>query len=350
MNFNIHNLIKFRIGGTNKRYLRYLSQDYSYFKTDEPVDPDIDIIVSDFTPNNEDCYVVNRKYFIKENYLFCRDSQKIVRWEVCLKGLTERTTTVYFSGSKFGEVFLRDYIIEPLIGLKLAHRGFSLLHASGIAIDGNGLIFPACKGVGKTSTILNLIGKGAFLGNDKVILSSNGSVHSYPSFVHIFSYNLSDVPHAFKFLTMRQKVDIKIKHLVKVLSRGYVSLPLDVNPRDLWGKLGESCPLQSLVLLTKTNKDAARVVEHHNKEEIIKRLSIINRYEMQYFDDLLSAYSYIYPGTDIDIERYWQTFKNNLSHALEGISCYEVKVPKRYTIATYNRIYGLLKADLSKEV
>lgn len=349
MNFNIHNLLKFRVDGTNKRYLKYLSQDYSYFKTDESIEPDIDIIVSDFTPNNNDCYIVNHKYFIKENYLFCKDSHKVVRWKVCLKDLTERKTTVYFSGSKFGEVFLRDCIIEPLIALKLAAKGFSLLHASGIAIDGNGFIFPACKGVGKTSTILNLIGKGTFLGNDKVILSNDGSVYSYPSLVHIFSYNLSDMPHAFSFLTMRQKVEAKIKHIIKVLSFEYASLPLDVDPRNLWGESGESYPLQSLILLTKTNRDAINVVECPDKGELIKRLSIINKYEMQYFDDLLLAYSYTYPESKIDIDSYWQVFKNNLSHALENVTCHEIEVPKRYTTDTYNRIYELLKADSSKE-
>lgn len=349
MNFNIHNLIKFKVEGTNKGYLRYLSQDYSHFKTDEPVDSDFDIIVSDFAPANDNCYVVNHQYWVKENYLFCVDRHKVVRWKVCLRDLTERKTTVYFEGSKFGEVFLRDYIIEPLIGLKLAVKGFSLLHASGIAINNKGFIFPACKGVGKTSTLLNLIGKGTFLGNDKVIVSNDGSIYSYPSFVHIFSYNLSDVPHAFESLTLRQKTEIKIKNLINVLSWGYASFPLDVNPRSLWGEPGESYPLQSLVLLTKTNKDSINIAKCGDKERLITRLSIINKYEMQYFDDLLSAYSYVYPGSDSNIEAYWQTFSNNLSQALRKVACYEVEIPEKYTSDAYDRIYELLEENSSSE-
>lgn len=348
MNFNIHNLLKFRVEGTNKNYLKYLSQDYYHFKTNDPIDPDIDIIVSDFAPDNKDCYVVNHKYFIKENYLFCEDSHKIVKWKVCLRNLTERKTTVYFSGSKFGEVFLRDYIIEPLIALKLAVKGFSLLHASGMAIDGNGFIFPACKGVGKTSTILNLIGKGTFLGNDKIILSRDSFVYSYPSLVHIFSYNLRDIPHALSYLTMRQRIEAKIKLAIKVLSFEYASLPLDVDPWNLWGESGESYPLQSLILLTKTNRDTINVVALHEKDELAKRLSIINRYEMQYFDGLMSAYSYIYPRSDIDTELYWQTSKINLSHILKNIACYEIEVPRRYTLDTYNHILELLKVESLK--
>lgn len=347
MNFNIHNLVKLKVEGTNKGYLRYLSQDYSHFRTDGPVDSDLDIIVSDFTPDNHNCYVVNHKYWIKKNYLFCADRHKTVRWKVCLTNLTGRKTTVYFSGSKFGEVFLRDYIIEPLIGLKLAAKGFSLLHASGIAINDKGFIFPACKGVGKTSTILNLIGKGAFLGNDKVILSKDGTIYSYPSLVHIFDYNLSDVPYVFESLTLKQKAEIKIKHLINVLSWGYASFPLNVNPQSLWGELGKSCSLRSLILLTKTNRDAINIAKCHDKEKLIKRLCIINRYEMQYFDELLLAYLYAYPESDRNIEYYWQLFSNNVSQALRGVVCYEVELPERYTSDTYARIHELLEEQAS---
>jgi hypothetical protein len=347
MNFNIHNLVKVKLDGTNKGYLRYLSQDYSYFKTDKPIDPDIDIIVSNFTPDNSDCYVINRKYWVKKDYLFCEDRHKVVRWKVCLKDLAKKKVTVHFSGGKFGEVFLRDYILEPLIGLKLAAKGASLLHASGIAIDNKGFIFPACKGVGKTSTMLNLVGKGTFLGNDKVIVTNDGSVYSYPTFVHIFSYNLKDVPHAFRFLTLKQKAEIKTKHLMKVLSGGYVSLPLDVNPGDLWGEVGKSYPLGSLILLTKTNRSSTNVTECRDKAELIKRLAIINKYEMQYFDDLLSAYIFIYSGDDSHIESHWQIFSNNLSQALKNVACREVEIPAGYTSDTYDRIYGLLEEGSS---
>ena len=126
MNFSLHNLTKFKVEGTNRGYLKYLSRDYAHFKTDEPVDSDLDIIISDFTPDNDNCYVVNRKYWIRKGYLFTTHHHKLVRWKVCIRDLTQKKTTVYFSGSKFGEVFLRDYIIEPLISLKLFAKGSPL--------------------------------------------------------------------------------------------------------------------------------------------------------------------------------------------------------------------------------
>ena len=342
-NFSIHGLIKFKVEGTNKRHLGYLNKDYACFKTNEPIEPDLDIVVSDFTPDNDDCYVVNHKYWVKEDYLFYTHRHKVVRWSVCLRDLDGKRTTVYFSGTKFSEVFLRDYIIEPLINLKLNSKGFSMLHASGIAVDKKGFIFPACKGVGKTSTLLNLIGRGTFIGNDKVILSSDGRVYSYPSFVHIFGYNLRDVPQAFESLTLKQRIDLKIKNCLSVLSGGYVTLPLDVNPQELWGKPCASYPLQSLILLTKTNRDNVKIAECHDKSQLIKRLAIINGYEMQHFQEILAAYSYVYPGSHESIEHYLASFQSNLAQALGKVLCYEVEVPSKYTADTYSSIDKLLK-------
>jgi len=346
MNFNIHDLIKFKVEGTNTRYLRYLCRDYAHFKTDEPIDSDIDIFIADFTPDNNGCYIINHKHWVKEGYIFTTHRHKIVKWKVCLIGLAEKKTTVYFSGSTFGEVFLRDYILEPLISLKLTAKGFSLLHASGITVNNKGFIFPACKGVGKTSTILNLIGEGAFLGNDKVILSKDGTVYSYPTSVHIFHYNLSDIPQAFKFLSLKQKAEAKIKHLLNRVSLGYASFPLDINPQELQWQIGKSHPLQSLILLTKTNKNHTNIIKRHDKERLIKQLIAINKWEMQYFDDLISAYLYSYSRKNSNLAGYWHTFGNNLACALNTVPCYEVEIPEQYTTHTYSKIFNeLLKQD-----
>ena len=342
MNFNIHNLIKFKVEGTNARYLRCLSHDYAHFKTEESIDSDIDIFVRDFTPDDAGCYIVNHKHYVKEDYLFTTHRHKVVNWKVCLIGLTKKKTIVYFSGSIFGEIFLRDYILEPLISLKLAVKGFSLLHAAGVAIDNRGFLFPACNGVGKTSTLLNLAGEGAFLGNDRVILDRNGTVYSYPTSIHIFSYNLRDVPQAFSPLPLKEKVEVKIKHLLKKLSLGYASLALDINPQKLQWQIGKSYPLQSLILLTKTNKDSATTIERHDKARLIEQLITLNKWETQYFDELLSVYLYYYPDETPDS---WRTFNSNLSLALEGKTCYEVEVPREYTIDTYAQIHKLLAGE-----
>ena len=342
MNFNIHNLLKFRVDGTNKRYLKYLSQDYSYFKTDETIEPDIDIIVSDFTPNNNDCYVVNHKYFIKENYLFCKDSHKVVRWKVCLKGLTKRKTTVHFSGSKFSEVFLRDYIIEPLIALKLATRGFSLLHASGIAINNKGFVFAGAPGAGKTAIILNLMDSSIFLNDEIALLSSDGAIYSFPSPICVYNRNLKSVPVREK-MTLTNKIELSIKHLVYLLSLNYIKLPLRVNPEKFFGKVGkDSYPIHCLVLLRGLETNKVSIIDRVDKERLVEQLNLINRDQFGYFFQLISAYSSIYPESEIAPCQH--ILQDNLLKALKRASCYEIGIPSRYNQSMDKEVNKVLKA------
>jgi hypothetical protein len=344
MNFNIHGLLKFKIESEDEKSLNHFAEDYFYFKTDEEIESDFDIIISDFKPSNDNCYVINNKYYIKENYLFCEDRLLTVKRSLCIKDI-ENKPTVYFKErifSVFGSTFLRDCIIEPLIGFKLAQKGYFLLHAAGVAVNNKGFIFPACQGVGKTSTILNL-GKsdGVFLGNDAVILSSDGMVYSFPSFIHIFGYNLENCPDVYERFKVRDKLQAKMKHLV--YKSKYISPSLDVNPMKLFASIGGKYPLQSAILLNKINRNELNVMENIDKEKLIRRLLLITQHETQYLNNCLAAYLYVFP--DSEIKNRWQTLENNLRNALTKVSCYEVEIPSEYNSKVYEEINKILKRD-----
>lgn len=348
MNFNLHNLFKFKIEGTNKRLLRHFAQDYSYFRTNEEIESELDIVVSDFTPSNNDCYIINQKYYIKENYLFCNDNYKVVKWSLCIKDI-ENKPTVYFKGGLFSEIFLRDYIIEPLIAFKLAQKGYSLVHASGVAFNKKGFVFPACKGVGKTSTMLNLIGDGGiYLSNEPIIISNAGMVYSFPSYIHFFHYNLKGNPQFSEKLKIKDKIELELKHLVYLLSLKYGSFSLNMDPKKLFKEMGGKYHLQSLILLTKTNKNGVKILENIDKKELVERLITINKFELQYFSDCMMAYSYIYPENTTS--SFWQTLESNLVSALSKTPCHEVEIPFKYNSKVYEEIYRLIKRNLVSEV
>jgi len=86
MNFNIHDLIYLKISGVNRRYLDYLSKEYSFFKTDEPIEPDIEVVITDSIEPKGNCRLVDDKYFIKNSYLYCLDSYKVARWSLSMDG------------------------------------------------------------------------------------------------------------------------------------------------------------------------------------------------------------------------------------------------------------------------
>jgi hypothetical protein len=338
MNFNIHGIFKFRINGTDKRYLKYFGEEYSFFRTDEEINSEMDIFIGDFNPSNENCYIIDRKYYVKEGYLFCRDRYKTVRWKLCIR--LEDGLKVYFKGSTFGESMLKDYVIEPLMGYKISQKGLSLLHASGIAINSHGFVFSACQGVGKTSTAVNLMRDDAkFLGDDTVILSDDARVFSFPSPIHVFNYNMKSSPLLRSKMRLTEKLEVKIKYLLYLLSLKYVSFPLRLRAENLF-ELGKEYPLRALFHLTKTTKNTINVKEDVDKRRLAKRLVMNTMYESRHFSDYLSAYSYVYP--DSGVASYPKILEDNIFNSLKKIRCYEIETPFQYNHSVYNEIYKIL--------
>jgi hypothetical protein len=346
MNFNIHNIFKFKIEGTDRRCLKHFSQDYSYFRTDEEIESELDIIVSDFIPSNNDCYIVNHKYYAKENYLFCNDSHKIVRWCFCIRGI-EGKPTVYFKGGLFSDIFLRDYIIEPLIGFKLAQKGYSLLHASSIVIDGKGFVFAGTPGVGKSAIILNLSRNDtAFLSDEITLLSNNSLIYSFPSPIRVYNYNLRSNLRLYKKMTLKDKFETRLKYFIYILSLKYAKLFQDIGAENLFDKIEKKSPLHSLVLLSKTTKNEINLVQGIDKKEFVKRLILVNKYQFRHFSEYMSAYSYCYPKSEMT--SYWQVLENNLFDSIKKVHCYEIEVPSEYNYGSFeefdnilNEIWGL---------
>ncbi|MDH7594429.1 MAG: hypothetical protein QHG99_08830 [Methanomicrobiales archaeon] len=342
-NYNIHGLIKFRIEGDNTKIINHFKEDYAYFVVKDDIEPDFRLIVSDFTLDTNDCYFINYKYYVRENYIACNDGYKIVKWKVAIENIDTKPV-IHFSGGMFSEIFLRDYIIEPLIAFLLNQKGLVLLHASSVAYQDKGYIFSATKGTGKTSTLLNLIRDGGiYLSNEPTLLSERGIVYSYPSFIHLYYYNFKSVPFITYKLNTQQKVELYVKHLVHLISLKYVSFSLNINAKTFFGNIGSQYPVKSFILLNKTNKNNIMINSSMKKDELIHKLVIINKFEWEYFSRLIAAYSYVFPKSIVT--SFWRKYQEILEKSLEGINIYSIDVPKLYDDETYNEIFKLVKMN-----
>ena len=328
MNFSLHNLLHFKIDGMNRKYLDYLGREYSFFKTEEKVDPDVEIIIAESVNPDDDCRLVDNKYFVKDEYLYCRDRYKVVRWRLAINGLEDKTV-VHFSGGFWGEHVLKEFIIEPLLGFKLAPRGFSILHASAMAINGAGFIFAGGPKTGKTASILSLnVHDSIFLSDEITVFSNDGMVYSFPSPIRLYHYDLKGItPH--HRMTPQQKLEVKIKHYIYLLSLGYAKLPLCINAEELFERMGGVYPLRCLILLTKTGSEDIDVTEIANKKELAERLVLINEQQFPYWCKYVSAYSSVYPSSQV--ASYSPVMRDNLSQVLDKIACYEIKTPRQFS-------------------
>jgi hypothetical protein len=327
MNFNIHDLLYFRTSGENRRYLDYFSKEYSFFKTDEAVNPDIEVVITDPVNPEGDYNHVDNKYFIKEGHLHCRDRYKVVRWNLSIDDLEGRTV-VKFSGGFHGEYILKDFIIEPLIGFKLATRGCSILHASAMAVNDSGFVFAGGPGTGKTAALLSLnTSNNVFLSDELTLLSNDGEIYSLPTPVRICHHNLKGMTSASHKLTPQQKLEAKVKHCIYRLSLSYVKLLLSVRPEKLFNRIGGTCPLSCLVLLTRTQGENIEVREITDKKELVERLFLINKQQFPYWFKYASAYASVYPSSQLAL--YSQVMREHLSRALDKAACYEITAPYR---------------------
>lgn len=86
-------------------------------------------------------------------------------------------------------------VIEPILRWALVRKGYALVHAACIAIDGRAILVTARTDTGKTSTILQAVNNFSysFLSDDMTIVGRNGAVMSYPKPLTISHHTLSAV-------------------------------------------------------------------------------------------------------------------------------------------------------------
>jgi hypothetical protein len=86
-------------------------------------------------------------------------------------------------------------VIEPVLRWALVRKGYALVHAACIAMDGRAVLVTARTDTGKTSTILQAVNNlsCSFLSDDMTIVGRNGAVMSYPKPLTISHHTLNAV-------------------------------------------------------------------------------------------------------------------------------------------------------------
>jgi len=217
----------------------------------------------------------------------------------------------------------------------------TLLHASAVAINNRGFVFAGAPGAGKTAIILNLMGSSVFLNDEHALLSSDGAIYGVPSPICIFDHNLKSAPLREK-MTVPNRIELKMKYLVYLLSLNYIKLPLRVNPAKFFDKIGKGrYPINCVVLLRRSEENRVGVTRRVDTERLVEQLSLINQDQFDYLYRLIAAYSSVYQESEIAL--YQQILQDNLFKALKTASCYEIEFPHRYFQGMNQEINKALK-------
>lgn len=347
LNYNLHDILKFKITRDRGYGLRDLiNLKFSFFEVEDVDNLDITLNIGKFTPSNENCYLVDHKYCIKENYFYCRDSEGKAEWEVEISGFEEGETIINFNGrlkgfqSFMNPDFIAQNFLLRLIEYKLGRRGHLFAHAAGISKNEQAYVFAGRGGSFKTSLCMDFIRRGGFefLGDDRVILHKD-KVFSFPMGLRVFGFMCDHLPNEDSW-NFSNKVKFA-KYLWDNKSK-----------KDSPIEMGKPSKLKRLFFIVKTNK-AAITVREISLKEAVDRLITNNRLE-----DFISlggmgvksgphlryalAYSYIFPDSPVATQKKY--LEKVLKSIMENIPIPEIEIPNNYDLTVFNEFHRFVES------
>jgi len=118
-------------------------------------------------------------------------------------------------------------VIEPILRWGMVRKGYALVHAACIAVDGQAVLITARTDTGKTSTILRAVDNYScsFLSDDMTIVSRDGRVMSFPKPLTISNHTLSAV-NANSSLSFLERIALQLQSRLHSKSGRHVGLEL----------------------------------------------------------------------------------------------------------------------------
>ena len=147
--YSIHDLCSFKLI-SNLRFGGFLADrnfEYQYFKVDDVYEPSFVIKVGDFKPSIDDAIYIDDKYFIRDNYLFLKDSDGKCTWNIQIKDFdgpqNEIDINAVFKGFRKCIKYsaLKNIFVRSLVFLHLISRNSALIHSSAVTFDGKAFLF-----------------------------------------------------------------------------------------------------------------------------------------------------------------------------------------------------------------
>ena len=200
INYNIHDILTFQIKRKrNWEYAKDINSPYSYFETENTINPDIILNIGNFVPKNTNCYLVDYKWFIKDNYIYCSENIGKIKVDIEIIGLETTPTFINVSSNTklvkqilLPSVLAQYVALRPMIDFKLLCHGYILIHAMAVANERGSSVFLGRGGSFKTTLAMDYTRKLGykFLGDDRIIVNKK-NVFSYPMHFRLFDYRIN---------------------------------------------------------------------------------------------------------------------------------------------------------------
>ncbi len=342
--YAIHDLLLVRLSGPEGQFVK-MDKEYNYYRV--PAAPpgravDIDFSLHPFAkPSLAGAQTVDKKYHVDDIGLFASDRYKVAFWKTLIEGLDRPQTLVRFAGNVWSMVIVVKLFLEPLIRLKITLAGKAMVHSSCLTDGQRGFVLAASPSTGKTTTLLNWLTAGhPFVSDEYTILDDDG-VWGYvtPFRFHAHNLEMNPILQGMPEATKRQ---IRWRTALLKLSGGYGDVTYNIGVRDALPQVpvAARAPFTSMFVITRADVPEPRV-RTDRRDDVLRKLQLINQYEFRQFAHYLNAWSYVHPRSVV--ARYYDIERENLERVLANRPCFEINVPGNYTRRTYGELIELLQ-------
>jgi len=352
ISYNIHNIIKVQINRTKPlELLRDLNLRFTYFQEKHVNNPDIILNLGPFEPKNEKCVVIDHKYYVKNNYFYCEDSEKNAGWEVEIFGIDKGSMVVNFDERILGIQHLlapnlvsQHFMLRNLIEWKLFQKRALMLHAGAVENNRKAYLFAGRGGSFKTTLIMDLIRNGFNYIGDEYVIIYKGKVLSFPAAFQEFLFRFEELP------TERLRKNRYFRDLLSWFSylREHSELKHYKKPVI---EVFENTKPNSLFFLNRGLKSSVKKIKCSS--EYIARKMVINTQLESLIEGLagvliqggpfkyLLAYAQVFPQSNA--AKYWFNLKNKYKKVFKDIPCYSVNIPLKYNKKVLKELINYIK-------
>ncbi|NPE27876.1 hypothetical protein HNV12_07870 [Methanococcoides sp. SA1] len=349
--YNIHDIYKFTINDNSScKLFDILNSDFSYFEEINVENPDLVLNIGEFTPQNHDCYIIDNKYHIKDDYIFCTDSIGKYKWMTEISGFESGKIVINFKILSRKTIFdiclpLYTYLLEGFLMYSLSFRGYHTIHSAAVCKNDDVFLLAGRGGSFKTSLVMDLIRKEGFsyMSDDKTIIHDNYAF-AYPLNLNRFVFMLENMEFE-KYKNKLEKLNL-IKHLL-------TSKKQAINKNKQIIKNDSS--IKKLIFVSKTLSPCLKISKISGRENIVQKLIENNRLELclhgshlpsltkiktNPFYRYMDEYSYVFPKSNVG--KYWSTLEEGLTEIFDIDEVYEIQFPNNYDVNDLAQIHDLL--------
>jgi hypothetical protein len=283
--------------------------------------------VGPFKPVLNGCKVYERRFFVRDDFIYGKGGVLRTKWALQIEGLNKRELSVDIESKSrsirgfFAPNLLANNFLLPLLELKFFDQGYFLLHSAAVSDNKKGYLISGRGGSFKTSIVMDLIRRYGYeyLGDERVLIGF-GRIFSFPMHIQIFEFLLKSMKN--EFMNAYEKL-----RLIVYLLRN----------RQRKMKIANKSQLAGLLFLNPSTKPFN--VKNINEKTAAKKM--IANMQMEYFEmskiigldvspvfECLSAYKSAYP--DSPIARFHNELLLQLEDTFSGLPIYEVSIPLEY--------------------